>query len=489
MKLPWAMEVYVESEGDRWDGVQVQRLRGREAIGELFALEIDLVLDQEIDLDARLHPGVDLTIVIERDREEVRRIHGMVRAILDRFEVPGETRTYRVTVVPRLAQLALVQTQEVYLQMSIPDIIRRKLEMHGFSGEDFELRLVGSYEAREIVVQHGETDLALVSRLAEHVGISFYFEHESGKDKAVFTDHTSGFSYVEDHVSVPFRPRGEQLDVFALDATTQLLPGRVFVQDYNYRTPLLDPTATADADPEGLGGIVEYGSHVKSPEDASTIAQVRAQEILATKRVLRGESSHPNLSAGRRVELLDHPRLAARQVLLVTEVEHEAHLPLANETATVEAGYRNTFRAITEDVVFRPARRTPRPRMHGVVTGVVQPGPGGEIGGVAKLDAEGRYTVQIHFDTAPHRGAKASHAVRMAQPFAGHGNGMHFPLLPGTEVIVAFANGDPDRPIIVGAMPNPVSPAPVVADESHTHRIRSSQGVVIEFGQTVPGRS
>jgi type VI secretion system secreted protein VgrG len=264
----------------------------------------------------------------------------------------------------------------------------------------------------------------------------------------------------------------------------------VFVQDYNYRTPLLDPTASTDADADGMGGIVEYGNHVKSPEEAARVAQIRAQELLARKRVLDGKSSHPTLSAGRRVALLDHPRLEAEQPLLVTEVVHEAHLPLANETGRVEAGYRNTFRAITEDVVFRPARRTARPRMPGVVTGVIQPGSAGEIGGVAKLDPSGRYIVQFHFDTAPHRdGSKASHPVRMAQPFAGHGNGMHFPLLPGTEVLIAFANGDPDRPVIVGAVPNPVSPAPVVAAEAHTHRIRSSQGVTIEFGRTVPGRS
>ncbi len=33
---------------------------------------------------------------------------------------------------------------------------------------------------------------------------------------------------------------------------------------------------------------------------------------------------------------------------------------------------------------------------------------------------------------------------------------MHFPLLKGTEVVLSCVNGDIDRPIIVGAVPNPL---------------------------------
>jgi type VI secretion system secreted protein VgrG len=488
MLLNRPIELHIESGGARWGGVSVLGFTGRESISELFVFDVDVaVVDEGGDLDGRAVPGVEVSLVFELGGVEVRRLHGILGRVRDRMQVADLRRTYRLRVHPRLHRLNAIETQEVFLDLSIPQIIERKLDMHGFSRVDFELRLMGTYDPRDIVVQFAESDVAFISRLCEHVGISFFFEHEDGVDKVVFTDHAGGFSAIAGHDEAVFHGHGQNRGVFGLEVDRDTVPARYFVQDYNYRTPLLDPTGSFDLDPEGDGGVVEYGSHVKSPEEAARIAQVRAEERGATRVVYEVTSDHMPASAGRRTVVLDHPLLAARESLTVVSIEHEGSFPYLDET-DAKPRYQNRIAAIPSAVVFRPPRRTPRPRIHGFVTGVIQPGPQGEIGGVAKLTDDGRYTVQIHFDTAVRGQQKASHPVRMAQPFAGHGNSMHFPLLPGTEVIVGFANGDPDRPIILGALPNPVSPSTIAAEEAHTHRVRSSQGVVIEFGNTVPGR-
>jgi type VI secretion system secreted protein VgrG len=49
----------------------------------------------------------------------------------------------------------------------------------------------------------------------------------------------------------------------------------------------------------------------------------------------------------------------------------------------------------------------------------------------------------------------------MATPYAGSDHGMHFPLHKGTEVLLTFIDGDPDRPIIQAAVPNPETPSVV----------------------------
>ena len=92
----------------------------------------------------------------------------------------------------------------------------------------------------------------------------------------------------------------------------------------------------------------------------------------------------------------------------------------------------------------------------------MEPTPGGEIGEAAQIDVEGRYTVKFYFDAGDVSGRqKNSRPVRMIQGHSGPNYGIHFPLKPGIELLVVFVDGDPDRPMIVGSAPNPVTPSPV----------------------------
>jgi type VI secretion system secreted protein VgrG len=343
---------------------------------------------------------------------------------------------------------------------------------------------MGSYPTREIVVQYHESDLAFVSRLAEHAGISFFFEHEDGRDKLVFTDHPAGFRSIPEAPAVPFVARGEKAVVFALDLVSERAPTSYIVQDYNYRTPHVDLSAVFDLASGNGGGVVEFGAHVKTPAEAEALSQARAEERRSRQTVYEGKSGVIALSAGRPVKVVDLPRKDGPETVLIVEVTHEATLPVFGEggRAGEPHHYVNGFRAVPAGFTYRPPRVTPKPRIAGLVTGVVQPGPDGETGGVAQIDSEGRYTVHIHFDTAELGGHKASHPIRMAQPFAGPSYGMHFPLRRGTEVLIAFANGDPDRPVIVGALYNTVAPSPVVASNATRHQLKAPSGALFEFG-------
>jgi type VI secretion system secreted protein VgrG len=486
MTAKQVVSIEIASGDEAWGHVRVQRLSGREAIGQLFSFDVDVVCDPGHDLPESAQLDQEAAIVFSLDDVEVRRIHGVIGAIRAHVgALHGDGRaSYRLRVVPRAARLALVETQEVYLGQSVPEILRAKLERHGFEGADVDLRIIGAYAPREIVVQYAESDLAFVSRLAEHVGIGFSFEHEDGRDRLVFSDHADGYAKLAGRAEVPFLGRGEKGGVFALDRVSELTPTSYIVQDYNYRTPRVDLSACADLEAGSGGGVVEYGAGVKTPAEAEQIARVRSEERRSRQIFFEGQSGAMELSAGRRAAILDVPHANGPQKVLVVEVTHEAFIPVFAEDDAREARYANAFRAVpdVEGFTYRPPRATPRPRIGGVITGVIQPGPEGETGGVAKIDAEGRYTVEIHLDASPHGEQKASHPMRMMQPFAGPGYGMHMPLRRGTEVLVAFANGDPDRPVILGAVYNAASPSPVVASSANKHRIQTSAGVLFELG-------
>ena len=143
--------------------------------------------------------------------------------------------------------------------------------------------------------------------------------------------------------------------------------------------------------------------------------------------------------------------------------------------------YTNSFTAIDATLTYRPPRITPKPRIHGLLTGVVEQPPVTEITKHAVIDDDGRYTIRFLFDTAPVGQNKASRPVRMIQPHAGPDYGIHFPLKPGIEVLLAFVNGDPDRPLIVGAVPNPETPSPVRNQNSLMNRIKTVSGIMFEM--------
>ncbi|NUP12386.1 MAG: type VI secretion system tip protein VgrG [Polyangiaceae bacterium] len=464
---------HLESKDFAAERFHLVALEGREAIGELFSFTVECALAAGDAVDASSLLGAKVCVVTTLEGLEVRRFHGVVAAVRDKLEPAADYRTYRLHIAPQTHHLRLVHTQDIYQDMTVPDIVVAKLKLCGLDAQASEMRLSHPYPQREFVVQYRETDAAFISRLCEHLGISYFFEHEFEGEKIVFTDHEGGFRSLGE---ARFNPDGDYRDVYLLELDAELVPSTYIVYDYNYRIPLVSIIGSAEL-PGGGGGMAEYGCHAKTPEESGQLALIRSEEQQSKHQVFIGASNKPAFYAGGVIDLTNHPRKTEAQLLL-TEVRHQATQPPAGRAG--DASYRNTFRGVPTGFCYRPARVTPRPRIDGLLTGIVEPGPGGSAD-IAHIDAEGRYTIRFLFDTAPTERQKASRPVRMAQPHAGPGYGMHFPLKPGIEVVMAFVDGDPDRPIIVGSVPNPLTPSPVVSRNQNENTIRTVSGARIRI--------
>lgn len=472
------LQVRVESGAFPSEDFRVFKLNGREAISQPFWFEVGISRKGTEGIDTASVTGTEISIVFERGGAEVRRINGMVAEAHDLLARVREHRVYRLRVVPRLHRLTLVETSEVSMNMAVPDVIKNKLQLVGLS--DAQLRLLGSYAPREFVAQFQETDLSFIGRLTEHLGISYYFVHQGGTDTLVFTDHAGGFEQAPE--AARYDEEGHHSHgVFELEARARVVPSVCVVRDYNYRQPLLDLTAEQPVPDGYAGGIVEFGLHHKTPDEGKVFAQARAEELKATQLSYLGKSSVCSLSAGLRFTLDEHPQLGSVELLGV-EVEHHMHVPgvIPGEKETEQKHrYVNSFRAIPAENTYRPPRVTPKPRITGVMTGIVDAGPGGSSE-YAQIDDQGRYLVRLLFDTSS-TGGVVSRPIRMLQNHAGPNYGTHFPLKPGIEVLVVFVNGDPDRPVIVGAVPNPLTPSPVDATNRTTHRIKTKAGILFDL--------
>jgi type VI secretion system secreted protein VgrG len=474
--------VRLESQAISEKEVELRQFSGREVISRLFDYQLYIVCTDPAGIDVQALIDNEASLVFEKGQppEEVRRIHGMIASVKDCYEAEWGFSAYRVQFVPRAWRLGLHETLEIYLEQNVPEIIETVLKNAGLSTQDFELRLRGDYPVREFVVQYKETDLAFISRIAEHMGISFFFDHSSGKDVLIFSDENSGFGAIEGGGKAKYNVGGLQSGVYKMESETKVIPSKYVVRDYNYRTPdveVLGESAIA----EGQGGeIVEYGPHCKTQEDAALIAKVRSEEVGAGRRVLRGESNEMTFSGGTTFKLEEPPRGEDLELLLV-EVESSAIQTVFDRSDGTERTYTNVFRGIPAATTYRPPRITPKPRIHGVVTGIVEPSDQHQY---AEIDDEGRYLVRFLFDTAKIGERKASKPVRMAQPHSGQGYGMHFPLRPGVEVLLTCVNGDPDRPIISGTVPNPMTASPVLSENLKKNVIRTGGGNEIDIDDT-----
>ena len=486
MPLQDELTLTLESPDFPCDDLVVRTFSGKEAIGRLFEYDLEVVARSHHGPDAEAMTGAHVTLVLARapgargSWHGARRLHGVVAEVDDLLAGHADVRVYRLRVVPRAFALTLVETQDIFMGVSVPRIIEDKLAAVNL-GDAVELRLSGQYPAREFVVQYKESDLAFVSRLAEHLGVSFFFEHGDAGEKMVFTDQPGGFGHVSDDAPVVYRARGDQLDVFWLEAKRRMIPAYYAVRDYNYRTPLLDLTSEHELAEGFAGGVIEYGTHHKTPAEGAALASVRAEERRAGQLVFTGRSTVPALGAGLHFKLEDHPDLGTVD-LLVTEIEHRAEQVVPGLGADAP-GYVNTFKAIPADRTYRPARVTPRPRIGGLITGIVDAGPVGGAPRYAQLDDQGRYLIRFMFDTTAPGERPASRRLRMLQNHVGEGYGTHFPLKPGIEVAIAFIDGDPDRPLVVGAVPNPIRPSPVTGANPGVHRVKTSTGITVDMAE------
>ncbi|AUX22456.1 uncharacterized protein SOCEGT47_029590 [Sorangium cellulosum] len=470
----------LESRAFPADAVALYALEGREVISQLFEFQLHVVCKSPEGLDEEALLAEPAALVFYRGDREVRRLFGVVSVVRDALHTETLHMAYTLTFVPRAFRMTLTETSEIFMDLSVPEILKKKLERAGLhEGDDFELRLFASYPPREYVVQYKETDLQFASRLAEHLGISFFFEHRDGRDVLVFSDANSGFQPIEDSGRAQFYPRGEQVGVHRLEGTTRTIPSRYVVKDYNYRTPHVPLMAAATVSDAAGGDIVEYGAHFKTPDEGERIAVIRAEELRAGRKVFEGASDVQALGAGARFMLEGHPRGDVE--LLLVEVRHRLQQATLNTGRGEEHAYANEFRAIPFATTYRPPRVTPKPRVHGAITGVIDAAAKGQY---AEVDEAGRYRVRFLFDTSSAEDGKASRLVRMAQPHAGAGYGFHFPLRSGVEVILTCIDGDPDRPIITGAVPNPHTPSTVDAKNSRRNVIRTGGGNEINIDDT-----
>ncbi len=487
---------------------EVTHVRGTEGISVPFEFVIDLRCeDVRVAHDELL--GADAELVLDRNGL-VRAFHGIITrvdtVVSAQIGIEREGLTLRAVVVPAFKLLdQQIDTRFFAGQTAIEalgDILRTELANYQRT-IDCESFIKRSYLQRDYCVQFRESTFAFCNRIMEEEGIAHLFvsDEAARREKLVLIDNNDDYQDVELLISdtVPIvLNRAELLDresLHAFEWRAARTPNCVITRGQNPKVPRPADEGRADRvdahhpsvrevyrDAEGRQIIDDPVGDPDSRSFQGTGLRQRAREAeqLLDRYTLEstigvGGGNAIGFAAGRTFKLGDHPDTRLdHQRFLIVQVRHECTMDAAGQSDTAMT-YSNDFDCIPIEHVFRPTLRTPKPRAHGIQTGVVVGRAKDEI----YTDPYGRIRVRFHRDRYSGNDENASCWIRVAQIWAGLGFGAMVIPRVGMEVVVSFIDGDPDQPIVTGCVYDGVNmpPYPLPTEMSKsTFRTSSSPG-------------
>ena len=438
--------------------LECRALRAREALGETLLLEMEMFAPEPVDASAVL--GKACAVACATGFGE-RLFHGLVTRFVAIATAQAEGgRRYEVTVRSATHLLSLRKRTRVFQHLSVPAIVQRVLADAGFGTDQVSLALATNHDAREYVVQYAEDDLSFVRRLCEDEGLYFRLEARDGFDAFVLEDTSGGapaagtLPLVEETLL-----RADRAAAWACRDARRRRPGKVTLRDYDPEHPAADLEGVAEG-----GGGVETGVEVyqapgrfKTQGDGVARARLAVEVLRAEARSIRFSTTALSLAPGLSFELqVDADYQGAAR----PEGEHFV-VALEHRWRADAPRYDLTVTAIPLAVPYRLPRVTQRPRIAGLHSAVVTGPRGQEI----HTDAAGRVKLRFFWDREGATDDTSSLPVRVAQP-----NLPGSLLIPraGWEVLVAFEDGDPDRPLVVGRAYNATHPPPFALPANKT---------------------
>lgn len=463
------------------DGVDselnVLEFSGREAISQPYRFDVELVSERpDIDLESLLHRQAFLSFDAQGAG-----VHGQIFRVGQGDSGRRLTR-YQVSLVPRLTYLGQRINQRVFQHQSVPAIITQIFKDHGILGDAFAFQLGGDYPEREYCVQYAESDLAFIQRLCAEQGIHYHFHHSCDGHLLVFGDDQTVFPRLPD--PTPYRPgSGMAVDEAVINRFNVRLETRPTVvtrRDYDFHQPRLELESRLDS--EQLPVLEDYGfpGRFNDREVGRHLARRALERHRADYRQAQGRSDQSALLSGHFLQLAEHPQREWNNLWLLTEIEHHGRQPqvleesAGSDSADSFQGYRNSFLATPWDVFYRP-QLVAKPQVAGYQAAVVSGPKDSEI----HCDEFGRVKVRLMWDRHGQLDEHSSCWLRVASGWAHDSYGSVLIPRVGMEVLVGFVDGDADKPLVMGCLPNTVNPVPLnlPADKTRSiFRTRSSPG-------------
>jgi type VI secretion system secreted protein VgrG len=477
---------------------------GSEAVSDLFTFQLGLIAENAKKIAFEKLIGQNITVQLGLPGGKERYFNG----IINRFTQEGRDQfftRYRAELVPQFWLWTRIVQSRIFQHLSIPDILKKVL-----TGLHVVYEIRGNYHPRDYCVQYRESDFDFANRLMEEEGIYYFFNHKDGVHEMVVTDVPNSHPDMPVQTSVIYDDvagvRQEEMRITAWEKTQELRSGKYTLWDHCFELPgksldaqqlILDTVAVGQVthklrvggndkleiydypggyaqrfDGTTKGGDPQPAELQKIFQDNERTVKIRMEQEELPSLTINGAGNCGNFTAGHQFTLTRH--FDANGPYVLTRVEHEARL-----TGTYRSGeeseleYKNDFTAIPAALPLRPLQETLRPTIDSIQTATVV-GPAGEQ---IFCDKYGRVKVQFHWDRQGKNNTDSSCWLRVTQPWAGGNFGAITIPRIGQEVVIAFEEGDPDQPVILGGVYNAEQMPPFKLPDYRTYSALKTNSV------------
>jgi type VI secretion system secreted protein VgrG len=464
------------------DKLCLTRFEGVEAMGELFEFRIEAVsTDPNIDFNPAL--GRNCSVHLDTTDQTGRDFSGILteaRWVGTRLDL----QLYQLVLRPWIWMLSLASNCQIYENQSPKDIIKDALG-NGKYGDTVDL-MTGDYPTLEYTVQYRETYLNFVLRLMEKYGIYYYFKFEQGDGDSPSTHYlVLADSTTHEPLSAPSSvsylrsTAGARRDIQQFNYWSKIqgmASGISVLNDYDYTKPNTDMFSQSTHLYEFNHGhelVYDYPGGYDDRGEGDKLAAVRVDSERTRAERCSARGYAPSLTPGFTIQRTSPDGDSQDDTYLVLRCTHwfgdQAYESVTSGTSDSGAAYSGTYELSKSSLPYRMPLRTRRPVIIGSQPAKVTSKDNQEI----DVDKLGRVLVEFYWELKYYgdkdKKRTPSRRVRVGQFWAGSIRGALFIPRVGDEVMVAYEDGDPDRPIIVGSVYNGVNTVPTPLPGNKTH--------------------
>jgi type VI secretion system secreted protein VgrG len=478
----------------------VNKLDAIESLSRNFEFTVELLSD-DAGIALKEMQGKLLSIELVRRDGSLRYFSGYVFSFR-RSHSDGGITFYEARLGPWLRFLSLRKDNYLFHGKTLREQMESMFYDYSIYPQ-WEWRVTSDDPVMTDACQFDETDFNYLSRRWEAAGWYYWYEHDAEGHKLILGSDSTRARAIDGGAEVRFQREGGAAEEDAIDRwspTRRVMPSSVALNSFNFKGPM--PSSVSIPTLNKQGNVPELESYeytgaygFRHVSDGDAQCRIRAEEIEAIAKYIEAKSNNRFLMPGRWFQLVDHFNHNAyrgdtspgQDEFLILSVRHLATNNYLRQDDE-KVAYRNWLTCSRKMVPWRPGRN-----FNSTDTRILAPQTAIVVGPSSQdnicTDEYGRVRVQFHWDRIGVNDDRSSAWIRVASSWSGAQLGAAATPRVGTEVIVQWLDGCPDRPIITGAVVNGHNMPPWIMPAQHALTGFRSRELAPSAGNAPAGRS